>query len=104
MFLRNAWPVLPFLLLYRTVFVVCWIRPSLRRSSSQPWISFGKAAAYIREYQAHGEIVTGLLYIDDDAPDLHMLSDTSETPLRDLEFEVLNPGAKILEEIQGAWS
>ena len=64
----------------------------------------GKAAAYIREYQAHGEIVTGLLYIDDDAPDLHMLSDTSETPLRDLEFEVLNPGAKILEEIQGAWS
>ena len=48
--------------------------------------------------------MTGLLYIDDQIPDLHGASDTVDMPLSDLDFETLNPGSKALEEIQEAWS
>tara|TARA_B100000470_G_scaffold213339_1_gene193754 strand:+ start:51 stop:1103 length:1053 start_codon:yes stop_codon:yes gene_type:complete len=64
----------------------------------------GATTAYIRKHQAKGEIVTGLLYIDDEIPDLHGASDTVDMPLSDLDFETLNPGSKALEEIQEAWS
>ena len=64
----------------------------------------GATTAYIRKHQAKGEIVTGLLYIDDEIPDLHGASDTADVPLSDLDFETLNPGSKALEEIQEAWN
>ena len=63
----------------------------------------GKAVAYVRQHQAKGEIVTGLLYIDDKISDLHEANDTADTPLVELDFETLNPGSKALEEIQKAW-
>jgi 2-oxoglutarate ferredoxin oxidoreductase subunit beta len=63
-----------------------------------------RAATYVRQHQEMGEIVTGLLYINDGIPDLHESSDTVEKPLVDLDFKTLNPGSKILDNIQKGWS
>jgi 2-oxoglutarate/2-oxoacid ferredoxin oxidoreductase subunit beta len=56
--------------------------------------------AYLHEHQAKGEIVTGLLYIDETAPDLHDLSETPDEALTKLPFEKLCPGSAKLEELQ----
>ena len=50
---------------------------------------------------SHGnQIVTGLLYLDPLSRDLHDMKETSETPLRDLSYEELCPGAAELEKLQ----
>jgi len=54
----------------------------------------------VREHQVRGEVVTGLLYINESAPDLHETSRTPETPLVDVPFEKLSPGAAALEALQ----
>ena len=63
-----------------------------------------KAVTYVRQRQEMGEVITGLLYINDRIPDLHESSDTVEKPLVDLEFTVLNPGSSVLDRIQKRWS
>ena len=45
----------------------------------------GAATAYIRAHQEQGEIVTGLLYMDEEAQDLHAMNNTPTTPLNALE-------------------
>ena len=45
------------------------------------------------------EILTGLLYVDPDAHDLHDLLETSERPLNSLVEEDLCPGSALLEKI-----
>ena len=62
-----------------------------------------KAASYIRQHQDQGEIMTGLLYVNENIPDLHETSGTGDTPLVDLDFSTLNPGAKVLNRIQKKW-
>jgi 2-oxoglutarate ferredoxin oxidoreductase subunit beta len=47
-----------------------------------------------------GEIVTGLLFLDESSADMHELNNTTETPLIDLDFETLCPGAAQLEQLQ----
>lgn len=59
-----------------------------------------KVTAYLMERHLGGEIVTGLLFVDESVPDLHQLNNTSETPLARLPFEKLCPGAKVLDELQ----
>ncbi|MAG13021.1 MAG: 2-oxoglutarate ferredoxin oxidoreductase subunit beta [Spirochaetales bacterium] len=59
--------------------------------------------AYIRENQLKGQIATGLLYIDESVKDMHEVAETVETPLVDVPFEKLNPGAGALEELQAAY-
>jgi 2-oxoglutarate/2-oxoacid ferredoxin oxidoreductase subunit beta len=56
--------------------------------------------AYLHERQAKGEIVTGLLYIDETAADLHELSETPDEALTEIPFEKLCPGSMKLEELQ----
>lgn len=56
--------------------------------------------AYLLEHSGHGEIVTGLLYLDESVPDLHQLNRTSEEPLQSLPYERLCPGAGELERFQ----
>jgi 2-oxoglutarate/2-oxoacid ferredoxin oxidoreductase subunit beta len=56
--------------------------------------------AYLHEHQAKGEIVTGLLYIDETAPELHDLSETPEEALIKLPFEKVCPGSAKLEALQ----
>ena len=63
----------------------------------------GAATAYIRAHQAQGEIVTGLLFLDENALDLHATNNTSSTPLNALESSKLIPGAAALEDLQKAW-
>jgi 2-oxoglutarate/2-oxoacid ferredoxin oxidoreductase subunit beta len=60
------------------------------------------AMSYMQSHQARGEIVTGLLYLDPLATDLHRSLNTSETPLNALGAAQLCPGAKALEKINAA--
>jgi hypothetical protein len=55
--------------------------------------------AYLHEHQAKGEIVTGLLYIDETAPELHELSEAPDEALIKLPFEKLCPGSAKLEAL-----
>jgi 2-oxoglutarate ferredoxin oxidoreductase subunit beta len=59
-----------------------------------------KVLAYMHEHQGKGEIVTGLLYIDENVPNMHELSGTTEVPLSKLPYEKLCPGAAELDRLQ----
>ncbi len=59
-----------------------------------------RAYAYIAERMRVGEVVTGLLHVDESAPEMHAVSGTVETPLVDLPFEDLCPGSEALEALQ----
>jgi 2-oxoglutarate ferredoxin oxidoreductase subunit beta len=61
-----------------------------------------EALGYLQARQARGEIVTGLLYIDPNAGDLHQSLDTVTTPLNQLGDAELSPGAAGLEAINAA--
>ena len=43
--------------------------------------------------------MTGLIYIDDAGPDFHDVNKTTATPVNQLPYEKLTPGAKGLEKI-----
>ena len=58
------------------------------------------AYARVRRLQAAGEVATGLLYIDEGAPDMHALNGTVEEPLATIPFEQLCPGSAALAELQ----
>ncbi len=55
---------------------------------------------YLEERRAAGEVVTGLLYANNDVPDLHELNGTPEVPLASLPFDRLCPGAAELAALQ----
>jgi 2-oxoglutarate ferredoxin oxidoreductase subunit beta len=58
------------------------------------------AFAYLAEHQARGEIVTGLLYIDETHPDMQELQALPDEPLASVAYERLNTGQKVLDSIQ----
>jgi 2-oxoglutarate/2-oxoacid ferredoxin oxidoreductase subunit beta len=62
-----------------------------------------KAMAYLMEHQKSGQIPTGLLFVDETAPEMHEIAGTVETPLNQVPFEKLCPGNKELQEIQKAF-
>jgi 2-oxoglutarate ferredoxin oxidoreductase subunit beta len=57
------------------------------------------ALSYMNDHHERGEIVTGLLYLDPLALDLHASLNTSHLPLNTLSEKELCPGAKILSKI-----
>ena len=59
-----------------------------------------QAYSYLHDRQKKGEIVTGLLYIDEGQREMHEVSNTTALPLRDLAYVDLCPGASALEKIQ----
>ncbi len=59
----------------------------------------GDAISYIQHHHEKGEIVTGLLYLDDSARDLHAVANTTDEPLAQLSYDKLCPGAKALEDV-----
>jgi 2-oxoglutarate ferredoxin oxidoreductase subunit beta len=59
----------------------------------------GAAIEYIRDHQRRGEIVTGLLYLDEGEPDLHAINRTVDTPLAELPYADLCPGADNLGRV-----
>jgi 2-oxoglutarate/2-oxoacid ferredoxin oxidoreductase subunit beta len=58
-----------------------------------------KAMAYLQERHSKGEVVTGLLYIEDDAEDIHRHLNTVETPLNRLSEKELCPGSAKLASV-----
>ena len=60
------------------------------------------AMAYMQAHQARGEIVTGLLYVDPNATDLHTALNTSAQPLNALGAAELCPGAGALAKINAS--
>src|SRR3569832_1187433 len=57
------------------------------------------AIGYMRERHARGEVVTGLLYVDPLATDLHTALNTSGKPLNSLESADLCPGSPALDKL-----
>ncbi|MGE0044908.1 MAG: 2-oxoacid:ferredoxin oxidoreductase subunit beta [Hyphomonadaceae bacterium] len=61
-----------------------------------------EATTYLQSRAAEGEIVTGLLYVDPEAQDLHDYLNTVEKPLNQLSDPELVPGAKALDKINAS--
>jgi 2-oxoglutarate ferredoxin oxidoreductase subunit beta len=55
---------------------------------------------YLSRHQAQGEIVTGLLFIDETKPDMHDVQALPAQPLCSIAYEKLNPGPAVLKSIQ----
>jgi 2-oxoglutarate ferredoxin oxidoreductase subunit beta len=60
------------------------------------------AMSYMQTHAARGEVVTGLLYVDPLATDLHTALNTSAVPLNTLRRAQLNPGKAALDKINDA--
>jgi 2-oxoglutarate ferredoxin oxidoreductase subunit beta len=60
------------------------------------------AMNYLAQRKAAGEIVTGLLYIDPQADDLHRLLNTVDVPLNQLAEKELVPGAAALDKFNAS--
>jgi 2-oxoglutarate ferredoxin oxidoreductase subunit beta len=54
---------------------------------------------HIMASRGRGEIVTGLLYIDEQSSDLHELGNTAEQPLTQVPYSKLSPGSAALAGI-----
>jgi 2-oxoglutarate ferredoxin oxidoreductase subunit beta len=61
-----------------------------------------QAMAFLQARQAEGEIVTGLLFVDPEASDLHDALGTVDTPLNALSDVELVPGSAALEKLNAA--
>jgi 2-oxoglutarate ferredoxin oxidoreductase subunit beta len=60
------------------------------------------AMNYLQERQRAGEIVTGLLFVEQEAEDLHGHLGTVATPLNQLGDRELCPGAEALERLNAS--
>ncbi|MDB5945056.1 MAG: putative 2-oxoacid:acceptor oxidoreductase, beta subunit [Ramlibacter sp.] len=60
------------------------------------------AMSFMQAHQARGEVVTGLLYVDPLATDLHTAFNTTATPLNALAATELCPGAAALGRINAS--
>jgi 2-oxoglutarate ferredoxin oxidoreductase subunit beta len=60
------------------------------------------ALSYLQERQAEGEIVTGLLYVEPDAEEMHDYLGTVEAPLNRLTDADLVPGAAALDALNAS--
>jgi len=54
----------------------------------------------LQEHQGRGEIVTGLLYVNESVPDVHEMSRTTDTPLVNIPWQELCPGSAALDSLQ----
>jgi 2-oxoglutarate ferredoxin oxidoreductase subunit beta len=57
------------------------------------------AMAYVKRAHDRGEVVTGLLYIDEKQPDMHAVNKTVSRPLSELPMSELCPGSAELEKL-----
>jgi len=60
------------------------------------------AMSFLQRHAAKGQIVTGLLYIDPEAEDLHSHLNTVEAPLNTLQAKDLCPGSAALDKINAS--
>ena len=57
------------------------------------------AMNFLQQHAAKGQVVTGVLYLDQEPEDLHNHLNTTETPLNALSEKDLCPGAAVLDKI-----
>jgi 2-oxoglutarate ferredoxin oxidoreductase subunit beta len=60
------------------------------------------AMNHVMTHQAQGEVVTGLLFVDPDASDLHLALNTSAAPLNTLGRDALCPGSAALDKLNAS--
>lgn len=60
------------------------------------------AMNHLQKHHALGELVTGLLYVDPDASDMHAHLNTVDKPLNTLTDDVVCPGSAALEKINAS--
>ena len=74
----------------------------LLRKTTEDYDPTDRAAAFthLTEHQQKGEIVTGLIYIDEEQRDMHDVLGTVESSLTELPYSELSPGAEALKEVQ----
>jgi 2-oxoglutarate ferredoxin oxidoreductase subunit beta len=74
------------------------------RKLEQGWDPLDRisAASAVQDAKLSGEILTGLLYINPNPPDLHDILETTERPLNSLVQSELCPGSAALEGINNA--
>jgi 2-oxoglutarate ferredoxin oxidoreductase subunit beta len=60
------------------------------------------AMSFLQKHAAKGQIVTGLLYVDPEADDLHAHLDTVDSPLNTLDAGELCPGTAALDKINAS--
>ncbi len=75
------------------------------RSVGEDYDPRDRDAAYrfVRARQSEGEVVTGLLYIEDEGADMHAVNKTVATPLVELPYESLCPGRAALDELMAEY-
>ena len=75
------------------------------RKVDQEYDPTSRAAAFsfLRERVNAGEIITGLLYIDESKGDMHDMAGTIDAPLSSVAYEDLNPGQDALRKLQSRY-
>lgn len=58
------------------------------------------AMQYLEAHRTKGEVVTGLMYLDETLPEMHDVFGTGATPLTEETWEELNPGSEALARLQ----
>lgn len=61
------------------------------------------AFSFLRDSIGRGEIITGLLYIDQEAGDMHNLSGSVDKPLASIPYSELNPGKDTLAKVMNRY-
>jgi 2-oxoglutarate ferredoxin oxidoreductase subunit beta len=61
------------------------------------------AFSFLRDSISRGEIITGLLYIDEEASDMHSLSGSIDKPLASIPYAELNPGKETLAKVMNRY-
>jgi 2-oxoglutarate ferredoxin oxidoreductase subunit beta len=60
------------------------------------------AMNFLQQHAAKGQIVTGLLYVEREAEDLHAHLNTVDVPLNSLSEKELCPGSAVLDKINAS--
>jgi 2-oxoglutarate/2-oxoacid ferredoxin oxidoreductase subunit beta len=60
------------------------------------------AMSFLHHHADQGQVVTGLLYVEPEAEDLHGHLNTVEAPLNTLSEKELCPGSAVLEKINAS--
>jgi len=60
----------------------------------------GRALEFLTQAGARKEVVTGLLYLDEEKSDMHALNNMPKEPLNTMAYEKLTPGSTALDELQ----
>jgi 2-oxoglutarate ferredoxin oxidoreductase subunit beta len=58
-----------------------------------------KVQSYLQEHHGNGEVVTGLLYVDESVADVHEMNQTPDVALTSIPYEKLCPGAAALDQL-----